>query len=172
MSEQKFQVVVNGALTGEAESGQVKRNIANLFKTSLEKVEPMFSGRKLAVKKGLDRETAQKYQAAIVQAGLAAAVVPMTAVPRAATGLDSATLAATGSIMDKTPPLAQPDIDVGDLSMGQVGEDMMEYQPVPEAQIDTSGLSMGEVGEDVTEHEEVPPADIDTSKLSLDEPSK
>jgi len=198
MSEEKFQIVVNGSLTEGAELEQVKQNIAKLFKTSLDKVEPMFSGRKLAVKKNLDRETAQKYKAAIIKAGLAAAVAPMAGTPAAkqppAGGEFDASLAATGSIMDETPPPAEPDIDtsmlgmqasgvdldqqapppepdidVSALSMDEAGEDVTEHQEIPAPDIDISAMTMAEAGEDVTEHEEVPPADIDTSELSMGE---
>lgn len=179
MSEQKFQVVVNGTLTKGAQLDQTKQNIAKLFKTSLDKVEPMFSGKTLAVKKGLDEATAQKYKAAIVKSGLAAGVVAMetSAVPQQpqnstaaeATSLDAATLAATGSMMDETPPPAAPDIDTSQYVMGTVGETLAEQANVPEPDIDTSQFTMGNVGEDVTEHEEIPDADIDVSALSMGE---
>ena len=175
MSEQKFQVVVNGTLTKGAQLDQTKQNIAKLFKTSLDKVEPMFSGKTLAVKKGLDEATAQKYKAAIVKSGLAAGVVAMdTIAPQAqssatATSLDAATLAATGSMMDETPPPTAPDIDTSQYVMGTVGETLAEQANVAEPDIDTSQFTMGNVGEDVTEHEEIPDADIDVSALSMGE---
>ena len=206
MSEQTFQVIVNGTLTEGAQLDQVKQNIAKLFNTSVGKVEPMFSGRKMAVKKGLDQQTAQKYKAAIIKAGLAAGIAPMapatqpqpTEQPATAgqsgVSLDNASIAAVGSVMDETPPPAEPDIDisnldmgspgetlsqqnqppepdidVSDLTMGEVGEDVTEHKPAPEPDIDISDLSMGEVGEDVMEYEEVPPLDVDISELSMGE---
>jgi hypothetical protein len=178
MSEEKFQIVVNGSLTEGAELEQVKQNIAKLFKTSLEKVEPMFAGRKLAVKKNLDRETAQKYKAAIIKAGLAAAIAPMAGAPAAkqagaekppAGAEFNATLAATGSIMDEAPPPAEPDINTSMLGMEASGVDLDQHAPPPEPDIDVSALSMGEAGEDVTEHEEIPEPDIDISAMTMAE---
>ena len=175
MSEQKFQVVVNGTLTKGAQLDQAKQNIAKLFKTSLDKVEPMFSGKTLAVKKGLDEVTAEKYKAAIVKSGLAAGVIAMeTAATQAqssatATSLDAATLAATGSMMDETPPPAAPNIDTSQYVMGTVGETLAEQANVPEPDIDTSQFTMGNVGEDVTKHEEIPDANIDISAFSMGE---
>lgn len=198
MSEQQFQVVVNGTLVEGHDADQVKQAIARLFKTTTDQVAPMFSGRALAVKKGLDRETAQKYRAAIIQAGLAATIVAMEASGAAAPAPGSDTgLAAPGSLMDETPPPAPPEIDTSALSMAEVGADVAdprqvapaaidtsqlsvaepgadvtEHEEIPHAEIDTSGLSVAEVGADVTEHRPVPAAEIDTSDLSLDTPAK
>ena len=175
MSEEMFQILVNGTLTEGAQTEQVKQNIAKLFKTSVDKVEPMFSGRKLAVKKGLDKETALKYKAAINNAGLAAAVAPMTSEAAADTdkagdtSLDNASLAATGSTMDETPAAVPANIDTSDLVMDSVGETLVEAITTPEPDISIDQISMGEVGEDVTEYTPPPEPDIDISKLDMGE---
>ncbi len=179
MSEEMFQILVNGTLTEGAEIDQVKQNIAKLFKTSPDKVEPMFSGRKLAVKKGLDKATALKYKVAINNAGLAAAVAPMAGQAPATstdqtdttadTSLDHASLAATGSTMDETPQAPPADIDTSGLIMDSVGETLAEATAIPEPDINISQISMGEIGEDVTEYTPTPEPDIDISKLDMGE---
>ena len=100
MSEQNIQVIVEGALVEGATAAEVKSRIAQLFKTSVDKIEPMFSGKPFAVKRELDLETARKYQAALLQAGLMAKLV--AAAPSSA--LQNASLAATGSDIDTPPP--------------------------------------------------------------------
>ncbi len=173
MSEEMFQILVNGTLTEGAQIEQVKQNIANLFKTNIDKVEPMFSGRKLAVKKNLDKQTALKYKAAINNAGLAAAVAPMkSAAPSSTTktgdtSLDNASLAATGSTIDNSPVAAPADIDTSSLMMDSVGETLAEETSIPEPVIDTAQISMGEAGEDVTEYTPPPEPNIDISKLDM-----
>ena len=175
MSEETFQILVNGTLTEGAEIEQVKQNIAKLFKTTIDKVEPMFSGRKLAVKKGLDKQTALKYKAAISNAGLAAAVAPMAneapvskdQTDNSSSSLDNASLAATGSTMDETPAAAPANIDTSDLVMNSVGETLAEAAQIPEPDIDTSQMSMGEVGGDVADYTPTPEPDIDISKLDM-----
>ena len=173
-----FQILVNGTLTEGAQIEQVKQNIAKLFKTTPDKVEPMFSGRKLAVKKGLDKATALKYKTAINNAGLAAAVVAMadeapTSTDQtdttADTSLDHASLAATGSTMDETPVAAPADIDTSGLVMDSVGETLVEATTTPEPDINIDQISMGEVGEDVTEYTPIPEPAIDISKLDMGE---
>ncbi len=188
MSEQQFQILVNGTLTEGVQLEHVKQNVATLFKTSVDKVAPMFSGRKLAVKKGLDKQTALKYKAAINNAGLAATVIAM-----ADETTTNITLAATGSTIDYTPAAApanidtsdlvmdaagatlvepstipEPDIDTHQISIGSVGEDVMQYEAIPDADINTDNLSMAEVGEDIMTYEKVISADIDTRHLKLD----
>ena len=178
MSEEMFQILVNGTLTEGAQLEQVKQNIAKLFKTSPDKVEPMFSGRKLAVKKSLDKATALKYKVAINNAGLAAAVVAMAGETPASTdqtdttadtSLDHASLAATGSSMDETPQAPPADIDTSGLIMDSVGETLAEATTIPEPDINIDQISMGEAGEDVTEYTPIPEPDIDISKLDMGE---
>jgi len=175
MAEQQFQILVNGTLAEGAQIDQVKQNIASLFKTSLDKVEPMFSGRKMSVKKGLDQQTAQKYKAAINKAGLAAAIAPMEDGAssdnnsKGESSLDNAVLAVTGSILDERPTTPTPDIDTSDLVIGPVGEELVEASVIAEPNIDTSQLSIGEIGEDVVEPSTIKEPDIDISNLSMGE---
>jgi hypothetical protein len=187
MSEQNVQIVVDGTLVEGAAPEQVKQRVAQLFKTTVDKVEPMFSGKPFAVKKGLDLETARKYQAALKQAGLVAKLTAESA-------LQNATLAPTGSDIDATPEPPPANIDTSDLSMAAAGETIMKHaaiqkpeidtsryqveqrgqtldqQPRPAApKIDTSELSVASVGEDVMEYLPIPEVDIDTSELSVAE---
>jgi len=175
MTDEIFQVLVNGTLAEGAKIEQVKQNIAKLFKTTPDKVEPMFSGRKLAVKKGLNRQTALKYKAAINNAGLAAAVAPMTRATPVHTdnandiSLDHASLAAIGSTLDDSPVAVSADIDTGNLAMDSAGETLIEATTTTESAINISQISMCEVGEDVSEYTPIPEPDIDISNLDMGE---
>jgi len=175
MTTETFQILVNGTLMEGAKTEQVKQNIAELFKTTLDKVEPMFSGRKLTVKKGLDRQTALKYKAAINKAGLAAAVAPMTRETPAHTdnangiSLNHASLATVGSTLDVSPVTASADIDTSNLVMDSVGETLSEATITTEPVINISQISMGGAGEDVSEYTPIPEPDIDISNLAMGE---
>jgi len=177
MSEASYQILVNGKLVEGVSEAQAKQNMAALFKAPVEKIEPMFSGRTLAVKKGLTKEAALKYKAAINKAGMLAAVAPMEtseAAPAAEarasdTDLSHATIAPVGSTVDETPPPAEPDIDTSGLVMGMTGIDLDDSPPVPEPQIDTSELSAAQVGSDVTDYTPIPEPEIDISQLSAAE---
>ena len=184
---ENIQVIVDGALVAGAEPDQVKQRVAQLFKTTVDKVEPMFSGKPFTVKKGLDLETARKYQAALKQAGLIARVSDEAT-------LQNATIAPTGSDLDTRPAPPPSSIDTAELSIAAAGEIIMQHAPVPKPQIDTShyqvervgetldqqprpaapkidtsGMSVASVGEDVMEYLPLPEVDIDTSELSVAE---
>ena len=67
--------------TGEVQAGhdrdKVKARLASLFRiTDPARVERLFNGTPITLKKGLDADTARKYQAAIIKAGALVAVDP------------------------------------------------------------------------------------------------
>ena len=196
MDEQGFQIVVNGQLTEGTNPETAKANIAKLFKTSSDKVEPMFSGQKVTVKKGLDEATAKKYQTALKNAGLIAAVESMAATTPATadSGPGGVSIETVGTQIDQTPAPAPANIDTSNISMGEAGETIKEYENIPVPDIDTSNinmsevgetlvdyqpptepdinidtLSMGEAGEEIMEHKPTPVPDIDISQLKLDD---
>lgn len=68
MSEQ-YELVFYGELVPGVDAVQAKRNIAELFKASVEQVERMFSGQRVVIRNKLDAETAQKYVIAMQKRG-------------------------------------------------------------------------------------------------------
>ena len=174
MDEQGFQIVVNGQLTEGADPETAKANVAKLFKTSKDKVEPMFSGQRATVKKGLDEAMAKKYQAALKNAGLIATVEPTAAATAPATpapggDLGGASIEAAGAQIDQTPTPAPANIDTSDISMGEAGETIKEYENVPVPDIDTSNINMGEVGETLVDYQPPTDPDINIDSLSMGE---
>lgn len=69
-----FEVVFEGKLMAGAQEQQVKQNIARMFKADDAKLATLFSGRKIVIKAGLDKTTAQKYLQAMKKAGAAAQI--------------------------------------------------------------------------------------------------
>ena len=88
MAEQLFAIVFRGRLQAGAEPAEVRANFAKLFNIDAARVEQMFSGQAVIIKKGLDLLAADKYKAALAKAG---AVVE--AIELAAAGAASAALA-------------------------------------------------------------------------------
>ena len=68
MSE-KFSVVLTGKLADGFELPRVKNNIAQVFKLAPEKVEKLFSGKPVALKRGVDKTQAMKLRNALARAG-------------------------------------------------------------------------------------------------------
>ena len=87
MTQSTYDVSFNGGLVAGADLTQVKNNVASLFKTDVEKIEVMFSGKRVVVKRNLDEQTALKYQAAMKNAG---AVCQITEVKPVATQAEPA----------------------------------------------------------------------------------
>lgn len=195
MSGNTFAVVFSGQLAEGAAAEQVKANLARLFKVEVASVAPMFSGKPVAIKKGLDEATARKYQQAFLQAGALCQVIdtaaagkpaaqaatptvarapamppapPRPAVqPTASVPVLNATLAEPGVLLKEPEKVAPLRVDISRLSLGAVGETLVQSQPTARLQVDISALSMAEPGAMLKEPEEVKALEIDTSRIGL-----
>lgn len=179
MSEQHFQVVFRGRRVEGSDPVEVKEKLARLFKTTLEQINPMFTGKRVVIKKAIDEATARKYQAAMQQAGAVAEIEPMALEPAPAEAeardihppahgeLDAISLAEFGSTLTETHSAPPPDIDTSGISMAAVGETIIEAEPTQAPDIDTHALSMSDVGETLREYAPVDTPEIDTSGMSV-----
>jgi len=70
----QFDVVFRGQIVKSFELERVKDNLVQLFKSSPEAVDKLFSGKEVAIKKALDYTTAMKYQSALKKAGALALI--------------------------------------------------------------------------------------------------
>lgn len=185
MSENSFAIAFSGELVEGADPAQVRKNLAQLFKTSPDQVEKLFSGKRVALKKDLDQQTALKYQAVLKKAG-AVTVVVNTAVPAAAKAEQSTTqpqpaaapkapaAAAKGesieSVTRAVVKAAPTDMSAFEgVVVDQPGVVLIEHTDIPMPDIDTSELSMAEVGVELVKHEAPVPLQVDTSELSMAE---
>lgn len=194
MAEGSYQVIFSGRIIAGAELDMVKRNIARAFNLDAERVEKLFCGRRLILKKQIDQATAVKYQATMQRAGALCEIENIAHVERPAELTGSNTVesppgpgATTSQAKDTTPvntdtgitlaepgveliahvPVPEANIDTSGMDMAEVGIQLAEHKVVPEANIDTSGMDMAEVGIQLTEHEVVPEANIDTSGMDM-----
>lgn len=161
MAEQQFNLVFKGELVRGADPVQTKQNMAKLFKISAEKVEALFSGKPMVLKKGLDFETGNKYRVAIKKAGcrvdLIEAAVPA---PERNTGKAVFNVPADSSSGSSIKPDIAPSSSGSSLVEGRVQKG--------------SGISMAEVGSDVlapSERKIIEPLEVDIGALALTESS-
>ena len=77
MSDARFNIVFSGELVAGADPAKVRENLAKVFKMDLAKVEALFSGKPVVIKKGADEATATKFRAVLRQAGAQCEVVPL-----------------------------------------------------------------------------------------------
>jgi len=167
MSEPIFDIAFYGIIQSGKDKEVVIQNMARLFKTTPEKVRPFFAGGRKVIKSSVDELTAEKYRAALENAGLVIKLEAVEAPPEkeqaesspAATGNSDngdITVAPVGADVLANPPEveAQPIGDISDITMAEVGADVLENPPEVEAQPigDISDITMAEVGADVLEN--------------------
>ncbi len=74
MSDNRFKIVFDGALLPGVESTTAKLNLAELFKSNVEAIEKLFTGRPVALKRDLARPDAETYLTALKNAGIDARI--------------------------------------------------------------------------------------------------
>ncbi|MDH5764482.1 MAG: hypothetical protein OEZ38_00590 [Gammaproteobacteria bacterium] len=186
MASDTYEVVFSGKIADGASLEKVKANLAQMFKADAAKLAHLFSGNRVVIKKGIDQQTASKYQAALTKAGAVCEVINMSAGESAAVEKNTSPAIepvvrkkspemSDGSVpaAPETAPLAITGDQIADLSVtvAPVGSDMQdEIKEVPEFNVDLSGLDMAPVGSELVEHKEksVPPPP-DTSGLTIKE---
>ncbi|MEM7468759.1 MAG: hypothetical protein AAF387_17970, partial [Pseudomonadota bacterium] len=84
MADKQFHVVFKGELLKGASAEQVKNNLAKLFKTEPAKLDHLFAGKPVIIKKDLDRAGADKYEAVLRRAGAVIHLVEAKAADTAA----------------------------------------------------------------------------------------
>ncbi|MFW2372709.1 MAG: hypothetical protein ACN4GM_06265 [Gammaproteobacteria bacterium] len=189
MSNDLFEVAFSGGIADGADPAQVRANIGKMFKADEAKLNQLFSGSRVVIKKNIDRQTAMKYQAAMKKAGaicevkaLAATSSPASAQVTAAQTTRSAparrpqprpAAVTSGDVppVPDTDPLHITGGQISDLSasVAPVGSDVQDAKPdIPEPALDLTGLSMAPPGSDLGElKNKAEPPPPDTTGLSL-----
>lgn len=124
MSEPLFDIVFRGDLMPGHSLPEVKGRLAQLFKIDAAKVEPLFSGAAVTLKRNLDKPTATKYHTVLRSAGAAVDVRPVmpeqtaaAAPQRAAAGFTLAPLGAELLSPQERPRVPEPALDLGRYSV-------------------------------------------------------
>ena len=74
MSDNRFKIVFDGALLPGVESTTAKLNLAELFKSDIDAIEKLFTGRPVALKRDLAHPDAETYLTALKNAGVDARI--------------------------------------------------------------------------------------------------
>lgn len=166
MTAKSYQVIVTGQLVPEAQLEQVKEKVARLFNAPAAKLAALFAGTRVVVKKGLDQTAAERYVAALCEAGLIALAEPIPdSVASAAQA--APTLAPVGVTLIDLPRITPPVIDTSGLSVAAVAGNLVESTPPPAPKIDASRFTAAPVGETLVEAPAIDPPAIDTSRLTM-----
>jgi len=193
MSDARFNLVFNGELVAGASPDAVKQNLAKLFKLDPARVEAMFSGKPVVLKKDADQATAMKFRAVLRQAGAQVRMEPVGAVeevsaapappaePAAQEPAAPVTAPAQQAAAPATASAAAGDMDMvgtirtggtgfsGEFDVAPPGTDIADKVDGPAPMVpDVSGISLAPAGSDMGQlkqkvEEKVP----DISHLSI-----
>ncbi len=181
MSEECYEVIFRGDLLAGQSVIEVKQRLAQLFNADATRIDQMFSGKPVVVKRNLDMETAERYQSTLLKAGALVDIRPATTneaiseeKPVDSSNNDSGLIQESESEQCQQPQeqvLEDIDFDVAPVGADVLSpEDKKDFTPVD---VDTSSLTIAETGSDVLADEnkkEFVPQDVDTSSLSIDDP--
>lgn len=154
MSEPRYDVFFRGDIVPGQRLQEVRDRLRQLFRIDDARLSALFSGRPMAIRRDLGVDEAERYRAALREAGALVELRPLVApgVP-----------AAAGSSVQATD----------DWSLAPVGADVLrpdERPAVVPVSVDISGLEVAPPGVDVLRPEERRPVvvrNIDTQHLGL-----
>lgn len=176
MDKGSYQVIFAGKIIEHADIDMVKTNVARVFSLSPDRVDKLFSGRHIVLKKDIDQATAERYKTTLQRAGAlceiedtSSSVQAAMSEPTQAASDELMTVAEPGSQIGEHLEVAEANIDVSGMGMAEVGITLAESEPVPDANIDTGDINMAEAGITLVEPKEIVDAQIDTSGIDMAE---
>jgi hypothetical protein len=180
----RYEIAFSGQTVPGAQLDTVKANLARLFQADAQRIELLFSGRRMVIKNNLDAEAAEKYRSVIERAGAVVDVVDMDAqieeielappppAEPASAPAQPAVPSAQGRL--KVAPrdeymAAFADVDAPDFGLAPVGTDLQDEKPEAQApRVDLSQFSVAPVGSDMGQAKPAPAGPTpDTSHLKL-----
>lgn len=191
MNLDSYDVYFSGACLKTADPAEVKRKIGAIFKLEGEKLERLFSGKPVPIKRGVDMDQAVRFRVTFRDAGALVDIVPagQSAPDPAARPAPSARPASPASAAKPAaiaglaladgplppaddaalpPPVSAPDYGLSapqDFNLSDCAP-QIEAAPIP----DTTGLTLDKPGVTLGEARNFAPLEIDTEALELDDP--
>ena len=176
MIDGKFDVVFRGQIIKSMELTEVKVNLANLFKSSPEAIEKLFSGEEAVIKKSLDYAMAMKYQSAIKKSG-ALALIKEIEEPIAKIQAKPNSGRASFGVTEPSDEVTEANADVNaeqntDIQSHQTPVVTSENNPpteTKEAGLSSEGndMTLADAGSQILPDKVYEKREVDTSELSL-----
>lgn len=187
MTAAEFDVIFRGDIVIGHQLQDVKTRLQQLFKTDAARIDALFTGRPVPLKRGLDEATANKYRAALLKAGAQVEVCVAGSV-KTAGATDTAqragarpvqwSLAPAGSYLLKPAERRQTsavEVDVSGISLRAEGGNLVDASET--TQVETTPVvvpdfSLAETGADLINHDEktsLPLMEIDLEDWGLAE---
>lgn len=183
MDAREFDIIFRGDIVLGHQLKDVKQRLQQLFKVDATRVDALFTGRPVPLKRGLDEATADKYRAVLLKAGAQVEVCPSTGstprtTPPAAARPAGWSLAPVGAYLltaTERPRVNPVMIDTDRISLRPVGGNLLdaeEVQPVVPALVAAPDFDVAEVGADLVrpeEKQELPVVEIEPEDWGLAE---
>jgi hypothetical protein len=184
MTDSRFHIVFTGQLVKGSDLATVKANLGKIFKMDAARVEKLFSGQAVVLKKDADQATAMKFRAVLKQAGAECELRPVEEAAESPTPPSpppEPRPAASVAAQSQEPVAQSGDLETvgtirtggtgfsGAFSVAEVGAEMDNSDKVaPPPAPDVSHLSVAQAGEVLGQKkEEKMPVVPDISHLSL-----
>ena len=157
MANELFNIVFQGKIQPDCELSQVKEQLGRLFNVGDDKLNMMFSGKPVVIKKSADRATAQKFLQAMKKAGAVAHAVTTDGKPVDLFSSEQAAPTPQQQQPKPAPETTPTTSSEGGLTLAAVGEQIIPTQEFVEGSFNTEGMTMAPPGSDVTDPEPPPP---------------
>lgn len=196
MADEKFDLVFKGQLVKSVDEAQAKANLGRLFKIDGPRLDALFTGKAVTLKKNLDFDTASKYRVAIKKAGAVVELVAVEATAPVAKAAPApvAAPAAPKPAFNSAPaepkpgkPAAAPaaaivgsaasqvSVPVPDFGVAPPGADILEggeRESLPLMEVDISGIALRETTGNLVDASEIArpaPVQVDIANIALAE---
>jgi len=167
MTPAEFDVIFRGDIVIGHQLQDVKTRLQQLFKTDAARIDALFTGRPVPLKRGLDESTANKYRAALMKAGAQVEVCAAGSV-KSGSATETAkrdrplqwSLAPAGSYLLKPIERRQMnavDVDVSGFSLRAEGGNLVDASEVMQAEaapVAVPDFSLAETGADLINDDE------------------
>ena len=188
METKEFDIIFRGDIVLGHQLQDVKQRLQQLFKVDATKVDALFTGRPVPLKRGLDEATANKYRDVLLKAGAQVEVCPAGSVKTAPREAPSSapvpaparpagwSLAPVGAYLltpTERPRISPVFVDTGAMSLRPAGGNLLDASEVTKiepAQVTTPDFDVAEVGADLVRAEEkmdLPLVEVDVEDWGL-----
>jgi hypothetical protein len=175
MAFDQYDIYFSGATLPGFDHAEVRAAVARLFRAEGAKLERLFSGKSVRIKRAVDAETAGRYRAAMRQAGALVEVRP-SASAEPPTAASAAAAAPAEQLEAAAPTTAGIEVSEEDPQLELLpprSGSLADYAPPPAAppRVDLSGMDLAFPGSDIDATPPPAPADIDIGELSAAPPN-
>lgn len=174
MNPVEFDIIFRGDIVFGHQLSDVKQRLQQLFKSDTAKVDALFTGRPVPLKRNLDEATANKYREVLLKAGAQVELCPSGGVKvtsevpvaarqpanNAAVKPSAWSLAPAGSDLlmpAERPPVSPVHVNTDTISLRPAGGnllDMSEVPPTAVASVAVPDYALAEVGADLVREDE------------------